>query len=448
MVESRVMYSYLREDLPEISHGQGIYLFDRMGRRYLDGCSGAVIANIGHGVDSVAEAMAHQARAVAYVFRQQFHNGPADRLSARLADMAPPGLERCIFVNSGSEAVETAVKLAVQYWRERGQPTRTQILTRWTSYHGSTVGDLSWGGHVPRRQEFGPLLHHKPDLEPPYCYRCPYEKTFPECGLLCARRLEATIRRIGPQHVAALIAEPVIGASAAAVVPPPGYMETLAEICRRYDVLFIADEVMTGMGRTGTNFAVDHWGVTPDMIVCGKGLNSGYIPLAAVLVHERIYSAIRDGSGAFTTGHTHSAVPVACAAGNAVLDYVEAHSLVARARESGVYLAHRLGELAAHCPIIGDVRGLGLMHGLELVADRETRTPFPPTARMTARLVHAARERGLLVYPASGFVDGCAGDGIMVAPPLTITRAELDDLVAMLDAALGDVTPVSGQAAT
>jgi adenosylmethionine-8-amino-7-oxononanoate aminotransferase len=427
---------------PVVERAKGIYLYDREGRKYLDGCSGAVVCNIGYGVAEVVAAMERQARRVAFAHSTQFISEASLELAGKLAALCPGPMARDgrVYLSSGgSEAVETAIKLARQYFLERGEPSRTRIVARWQSYHGSTLGALSATGNRARRRPYEPMLIDFPHMAPVYCYRCPFGKRFPECGIACADDLTRAVEEAGARSVAAFIAEPVVGATLGAVPPPDGYWQRIRDICDRYGILLIADEVMTGVGRTGAAFALDHWGVVPDMIVVGKGASAGYTPLGAVIARGFIHDAIRDGSGAFEHGFTYSANPLSAATGAAVLDVVRRRRLVARAARLGPKLGKILRRLGDRHPMVGDVRGLGLFWGMEFVRDRGTREPFDPALRVARRLGQEARERGLLLYPGTGSVDGTRGDHVIVAPPLTITEAELGRLGVLLDAALSAV---------
>jgi adenosylmethionine-8-amino-7-oxononanoate aminotransferase len=330
-------------------------------------------------------------------------------LAARQAARAPGDLDRVYPVSGGSEANETAIKFARQVHLERGAPEKHLIIGREISYHGNTLGALAVSGHAVRRRPYRPLLRDQPHIPAAYCYRCPFGLEHPSCGVRCAQAIEEEIVRIGPQYVAAFIAEPVVGAAGWALVPPPEYFGIVRQICDRYDVLFIADEVMTGIGRTGRNFAMDHWGVVPDVITTGKGLSGGYAPLAAMIVREGHYQAIAQGSGAFVHGFTYGGHPASCAAGAAVLDYIQVHGLVAHAAAMGELLMERLRPLRER-RIVGDLRGLGLMLGVEFVRDRTTKEPFDRGLRVAERVVEAAFERGLIVYPGIGNADGVRGD--------------------------------------
>ncbi|HEY7067283.1 MAG TPA: aspartate aminotransferase family protein [Chloroflexota bacterium] len=430
----------LQAPLRVATRGEGCYLYDAEGRRYLDGAAGFVVANLGHGNAEVADAMAQQARTLALAPFTVFVNEPALRLAARLARYTPGDLDHAVFTSGGSEAVEVAVKLARQYWVEAGQPSKYKIVGRWQSYHGNTLGTLAIGGNRPRRRPYAPLLVDLPKIPACYPYRRPPEVPAAEWGPRGADALEATILAEDPDTVAAFIAEPVVGATLGSAPAPPGYFQRIRQICDRYDVLFIADEVMTGFGRTGRRFGVEHWDVVPDLMAVAKGITAGYAPLGAAICTARVYEAFRPprGSGQFVNLFTYGANPLCCAVGDVVLRLTEEQDLAGRADRVGAYLRRRLEPLT-DSPLVGDVRGLGLMLGLEFVQDKATKEPFPPAARIAARVAEAALQRGLFVYPGTGTVDGERGDHLMVAPPLVITEAECDELAANLTAALDAV---------
>jgi adenosylmethionine-8-amino-7-oxononanoate aminotransferase len=436
MERSYVIKPELGKTYPFVSHGKGIYLYDKEGNRYIDGCSGAVTASIGHAVEEIGEAMYAQAKEVSFAYRSHFSSDAVEELGAKLASWAPGSLNWTFFVSSGSEATETAQKIAIQYWQEKGRPTKNRIISRWMSYHGITMGALSMSGHVLRRKRFVPLLEDYPSISAPYPYRRPEGTSLEDYALLCANELETAILRVGPEQVAAFIAEPVIGASGGAVVPPNGYFQRIREICDKYEVLFIADEVMTGIGRTGKRFGVDHWGVVPDLMALGKGMSAGYTPMAATMVSDEIIETITQGSGLIMAGHTYSANPQSAAVSLAVLKYVEKHQLVQKAAEQGAYLLSRLQELADELPLIGEARGLGLLCGLEFVKNKTTKEPFPLSQGVSAKVIAKAFEKGLLVYPAVGGLEGIAGDSVILSPPLTITKAEIDELIGILKEAI------------
>jgi adenosylmethionine-8-amino-7-oxononanoate aminotransferase len=437
-VRTHLIKPLLYRDYPTISHGKGIYLYDTEGKKYLDGSSGAVTASIGHGVEEIIEAMTEQARKVSFAYRSQFSNEPAEKLAEKLSGLAPGDLNWAFFVNSGSEATETAMKVAIQHWQEKGVQGKTKVLSRWMSYHGITMGALSMSGHVLRRKRFVPLLEDFPSIEAPNCYHCPYHSTYPNCQLQCAKELETAIKRVGPEHIAAFIAEPIIGASGGAVTPPDGYYQEIKAICDKYEILFIADEVMTGIARTGKMFGIEHWGVAPDIMALGKGMSAGYTPIAATLVSDKVMEPILKGSGSVMAGHTYSANPQSAAVSLAVLDYIEKHDLVNRAEEMGRFLFNQLRELSSRFEWIGDVRGKGLLLGLEFVANQNTKEAFPPEFGLTSLVVNKAFQKGLLVYPASGGLDG-AGDSIIISPPLIITQEEISQLIHILNETFAEV---------
>ncbi|MFE4352105.1 aspartate aminotransferase family protein [Peribacillus butanolivorans] len=437
MKRNHLIKPILDHNYPTVSHGKGIYLYDTDGKQYIDGSSGAVTASIGHGVLDVVEAMTEQASKVSFAYRSHFTSEAAETLAEKLSELAPGDLNWSFFVNSGSEATETAMKIAIQHWQEKGFERKNRIVSRWTSYHGITMGALSMSGHVPRRKRFVPLLEDFPSISAPYCYRCPYESS--GCKLQCANELETSIQRLGSENIAAFIAEPIIGASAGAVTPPDGYYQRIKEICERYDILFIADEVMTGIGRTGKMFAMEHWGVTPDIIALGKGMSAGYTPIAATLVSDRVMEPILKGSKSIMAGHTYSANPLSAAVSLEVLAYIERMNLVQAAEEKGQYLLEKLHGLAERFDIIGDVRGKGLLLGLEFVSNRSSKTPFDLQDGITTRIVNKAFEKGLLIYPASGAIEGIAGDAVIISPPLVITNEEIDSLVKILEASVEEL---------
>ena len=429
---SHLLKPRLGETLPTVARAQGSWVWDAAGRRYLDGSAGAVVVSLGHGHPEVLAALREQADLVTYAVRAQFTNEPAERLADRLAELAPGDLDAVYLVNSGSEAVEAAVRLALQHWSERGRPSKRRFISRHGSYHGTTLGALSLSGHPVRRRHVEPLLHPFPAVPQPSRYRCAASGACPPCDLSCADAFDAAIRAAGPDSVAAVIVEPVVGATGGAVVAPPGYHQRLREICDRHDVLLIADEVMTGVGRCGAFLAMERWDTVPDLVALGKGLGAGYVPVAGVLARRGVVDAIAAGSGQVFTGHTHSANPLAAAVARTVVDITVRDGLPERARRLEPVLGGALGDLLESHPLLGDVRGLGLLWGLELVADREARRSFPRERQVTERFLAACAANGLLLYPAS---DG-ANDAVLVGPPLNATDEELGELVSRIDAAL------------
>ena len=423
---------------PHATRAEGCFVYTDDGKRYMDASGGAAVVTIGHGVEEIGRAMAEQASRLAYVHSSQFQTEIAEKLARRILALAPDGMGpdgRVYFTSGGSEATETALKLARQYWLEQGENKRFRVLSRLQGYHGSTLGALSVSGNVRRREPFARMLAEWGHIPPCYCYRCPYGLRFPECNVECADELNRMLERDGSEDVAAFIFEPVVGATLGAVAPPEGYVQRIAEICRQHGILLIADEVMTGMGRTGKPFAVEHWGATPDMILVGKGIASGYAPLGAVIVSGRVAETISRGSGTFLHGFTYNAHPVATAAGNAVLDYIERESLFAGVDVAGREM-HAALEPLKKFSVVGDVRGMGLLWGIEFVQDKKTREPFPSDARIAYRIQEDALEAGIMSYPIQGCVDGTRGDHILLAPPFTITSAMIQMLAAGLEKAI------------
>jgi adenosylmethionine-8-amino-7-oxononanoate aminotransferase len=441
MTDKAVFPRSFLKSYPQAVRAEGCFIYTADGRRYLDASGGAAVVTIGHGVQEIGRAMAEQSTRLAYVHSSQFQTAVTEKLAERILALAPKEMQRegrVYFTSGGSEATETALKLARQYWIERGDSKRSRVLSRQQSYHGSTLGALAVSGNVRRREPFAPMLKEWGHIPPCYCYRCPFGLTYPECNVDCADELDRVLERDGSEDVAAFIFEPVVGATLGAVVPPDGYLQRISEICERHEILLIADEVMTGMGRTGRPFAVEHWGVIPDMILVGKGIASGYAPLGAVIVAGHVAEAISQGSGSFLHGFTYNAHPVAAAAGNAVLDYIERENLFARVNTAGAELRDALEPLRKFS-VIGDIRGMGLLFGVELTRDPNTHEPFPPEARIAARVYEDAFEAGVMTYPVQGCVDGMRGDHILLAPPFTITTAMIQTLVDALEHAVGDL---------
>ncbi|WP_332671426.1 aspartate aminotransferase family protein [Aromatoleum sp.] len=441
--ETHVFYRNPFTRYPTVARGEGPYLFDENGKRYLDACGGAVVSALGHSVPEIADAIKAQLDRVEFAHTSQFTNPSQEELARLLAERAPPGLNHVYFVSGGSEAVESAMKMARAYWVQMGRPDKWMILGREQSYHGNTLGALAAGGNRWRRAVYEPMLFKAPRVAACYCYRCPFDKTPDTCSLPCADDLERAILEAGPESVAAFIAEPIVGATAGALVPRDDYFRRIRQICDKYDVLLIADEVMTGLGRCGTWFAIDQFGVVPDLICLAKGLAAGFVPIGATLVHDRIIETFHRRRNVFQHGHTYMGHPLATAAGVAVIRYLEQHRLVEASRTLGDELIGRLrGALGGH-PQVGDIRGRGLFVGIEFVADRETKTPFEPELAFHRVLGDAAFANGLIVYAMGGTIDGRRGDHVLIAPPFIVTRAQLDEIVELLvrsiDAAVAEV---------
>jgi adenosylmethionine-8-amino-7-oxononanoate aminotransferase len=440
-MSDHVFHRSTRSGLPTVVGGRGIELIAADGRRFIDACGGAAVSCLGHGHPAVTRAIVRQAEAIAYAHTSFFTNEPAEALADRLAAVAPAGLSRVYFVDNGSAAVETALKMARQYQIERGAPERTRVISRRQSYHGNTLGALAVSGNLGRRAPYEPFLFEGSRIDPCFEYRyARVGQTAEDYGRQAAAALEAEILRVGPETVMAFIAETVVGATTGAVPPAPGYMRRIREICDRHDVLLILDEVMCGAGRTGSFLASEQDGVVPDIVTLAKGLAGGYQPIGAVLCSDKIYEAFATGTGAFVNGHTYSAHAIACAAALAVQEVIRADGLLDRVAAAGVRLRERLIERFGRHRYVGDVRGRGLLMAIELVADRETKMPFDSSLRVSARVKAEAFERGLLVYPGSGTVDGRQGDHVLLAPPYIVTDAEVDVIVERLGVAVDAAT--------
>jgi adenosylmethionine-8-amino-7-oxononanoate aminotransferase len=421
----------LDRPLATAARAEGVWIEDDTGRRYLDASGGAVVVNLGHGRREIAEAVYEQILSHHYIHPTMLTTPAIEALAARLARLAPASIERFYFVATGSEAVETAVKLARQIHLANGEPSRTKVVSRWRSYHGLTLGALSVTGRTAFREPFTPMLApFSEHLPAPYCLRCPYGLEHPSCDLRCATSLERLIVELGPETVAAFVGETVIGGTLAAYPPPRGYWAVVREICDRYGVLLILDEVMCGVGRTGRWFACEHDDVTPDIITLGKGLSGGVVPMAAVGVQARHFDAIRTSGGGFVHGGTYSHHPVGAAAALAVLDIMEREDLVGRVRTVGGFLGDTLRDRLDDLAIVGHIRGLGFLWGVELVADKKTLAPFSRSARVTERLWDALFDAGVIVYRSTRLA-GADGDALVVAPPFVM---EERDIVKVADA--------------
>lgn len=439
MLQNRLVTQDFGQIYPRAVRGNGVYVFDDNGKQYLDGCSGALVVNCGHSAHEIVDAMSAQAGRLAYVYRFHFSNPGAEELAGRYCELTEIPMGRAYFTNSGSEATETAVKLARTRHLCAGERERCKIISRWQSYHGITMGSLSWSGFVARRADFQPYLRDFVHIPPAYCFRCWFGRDPENCSLECAHALESAILEEGPPTVAAFLAEPVVGTALAAAVPPVEYFGIIREICDRHGILFIADEVMTGAGRTGGRFfASDHFPGRPDIIAFGKGVGGGYYPLAGALINRETADIIAAGTGSFAAGQSHSGHPVGMAAGLAALDFMETHNLCQRSEELGSYLGRMLERLLDH-PMVGDLRGMGMMRGLEFVRDKDSKDPFDPELHVYRKVYDAACTRGLVVLPSAGCDRGYAGDMALIGPPLTIAREEIEQLVDILDEALTSV---------
>jgi len=429
--KSNVLSMFLNKKHPSITHGEGVYFFDQEGRRYLDASGGPILCNLGHGLKEIAEVLKEQAGRIAFVFRHDFTTPVLEEAATKVCQASGGVLDRVFFVSGGTEAVEIGVKLARKYHLDNGQPSRFKVISRWQSYHGSTMGALSWTGFTSRRAEFTPYLHDFSHIPPAYCYRCWYGLDPGTCDLECAKALENEIMCLGPETVAVFLAEPISGMSLCGAVPHPEYFPLIRRICDRYGVLLMLDEVMTGCGRTGRMFAYEHFNIRPDIVALGKGLGGGYFPIGAAAVRAELAETIASRSGFFGAGHSWAGNPLGASVVAKTMDYLKEHDLVARSARMGRLLKDKLAPLAGH-PHVGDIRGEGLMVGVEFVADKATKEPFPKEMGFAGRVAGECLARGMFLEATSGCDRGQAGDAIMFGPPFIISEAELDQAVGIL----------------
>lgn len=434
---SHIIHRNLRQMPPTAVGGAGIVLRDSSGKTYLDASSGAAVSSLGHGHPDVIAAMHRQIDRCAYAHTAFFTTDVAEQLAERLIAGGPQDMGGVYFVSGGSEAMETALKLARQYWVEAGEPQRTQFIARRQSYHGNTLGALGVGGNEWRKRVFAPLLKEALRVAPCYAYRgCGEGMSLDDYTAGLLDELETAVIKAGPDTIIAFVAEPVVGATGGAIPPTPGYFQGVRDICDRHRILFIADEVMCGMGRTGSMYAIGQEGVAPDIVAVAKGLGAGYQPIGAVLAHEAIVDTLRQRSGMFQHGHTYIGHPVAAAAALAVQQVIECDDLLAQVGRRGALLRQMLGDAFGTHEHVGDIRGRGLFMALELVRDRETKAPFAAEIKLHAAIKAEAMARGLLVYPMGGTIDGQLGDHVLLAPPFIVTPGELSEIVSRLDAAV------------
>jgi adenosylmethionine-8-amino-7-oxononanoate aminotransferase len=443
---TQVMHRQLQTTPPVAVAGQGVWLRDAQDRRYIDASGGAAVSCLGHGHPDVLAAMHAQIDRLAYAHTSFFTTEVAEQLAERLVATAPAGTSHTYFVSGGSEAVEAALKMARQYFVEIGQPQREHFIARRQSYHGNTLGALAVGGNAWRRKQFAPLLIPVTHVAPCYEYRDrAANESAEQYGQRLVAELAAAVDRLGGDTVIAFVAETVGGATQGATTPVPGYLRGVRELCDRHGILMLLDEVMCGMGRTGTLHACEQEQVVPDLITIAKGLGGGYQPIGAVLVQGRIVDALRRGSGLFQHGHTYLGHSVACAAALAVQQVIERDGLLAAVRRQGAGLRERLRASFGEHPFVGDIRGRGLFQAIELVADRAAKTPFDPSLKLHARVKQQAMRLGLMVYPMGGTIDGQQGDHVLLAPPFIVSDGELDQIVerlkASVDASIGAVSP-------
>lgn len=445
MIDTHVFHRQLRQPVPTAVEGQGAYLIDSSGRRYLDACGGAAVSCLGHGHPEVLAAMHAQLDRLAYAHTSFFTTEVAEALASDLIAHAPAGMSHVYLVSGGSEAMEAALKMARQYFVEIGQPQRRHFIARRQSYHGNTLGALAVGGNAWRRAQFAPLLMDVTHVSPCYEYRDRLTDETPEAyGQRLVQELADTVERLGPDTVLAFVAETVGGATAGVLTPVPGYLRGVRELCDRHGILLILDEVMCGMGRTGTLHACEHDAVVPDLLAVAKGLGGGYQPIGAVLAQGRLVEAFRQGTGLFQHGHTYIGHAMACAAALAVQRVIRRDGLLQRVRDLGRRLETGLRERLGHHPHVGDIRGRGLFWGIEWVQDRNSRQPFDPALKVHAKLKAAAFARGLMVYPMGGTVDGLQGDHVLLAPPFVCSDNDIDRVLDLLQASVHDVFLTKG----
>ncbi|WP_417513421.1 aspartate aminotransferase family protein [Minwuia sp.] len=434
---------------PVASHGDGVFIVAKDGRRYLDASGGAAVSCLGHSDQSVIAAIRDQLDSIPFAHTGFFTTDAAEKLCTRLAEAAPGDLNRVYLLSGGSEATEAALKLARQYYLEKGEPDRAHFIARHQSYHGNTVGALSIGGNMARRAPYQPILKDWSHVSPCFAYRGQHVGESDEAYTdRLADELDREIERIGSGRVAGFLAEPVVGASLGAAPAVAGYFKKIRAVLDRHGVLMILDEVMCGMGRVGTLYACEQEGVVPDILTCAKGLGAGYQPIGAMIVSEALYQTIAEGSGAFQHGHTYMGHPAAAACALAVNRRLVDDGLVAGVHAKGAYLENRLTERLGNSPHIGDIRGRGLFLGIELVKDRETKSPFDPKSKLNARIREEALRRDMICYPGGGTVDGTAGDHVLLAPPYIISEVEMDEIAGRLGDAIEAAIEAVGGAAS
>jgi len=434
---THVFQRQILADMPRAVKGDGIYIIDADGKRYLDGSGGAAVSCLGHSDPDVIQAIKDQADALPFAHTSFFTSAPAEELADLLISLAPEGIEKVYFLSGGSEAVEAALKMARQYFVEIGENDRTRFIARRQSYHGNTLGALSVGGNMWRREPFEAMLMEGHHIAPCYAYRdMQGNESEEEYGLRVADELDAEIQRLGPETVVAFVAETVVGATAGVLPPVKGYFKRIREICDRYGVLLILDEVMCGMGRTGTTFASEQDGIAPDIVTVAKGLGGGYQPIGATLVSGKMFEAFQSGSGFFQHGHTYMGHPTASAAALAVQKKIQSRDLLSNVRQQGDFLEQCLLERLGNHAHVGDIRGRGLFRGIELVAERASKEPFDPGLKVHALIKKHAMKRGLICYPGGGTIDGVRGDHVLLAPPFIIEEPQVRELVDILGDAI------------
>lgn len=439
-MHSMVVCPDMNKNYPKIQYGKGIYLFDEKGKRYLDGSGGSSsVANIGHGRQEIVDVISEQVSKISVLPTHAFSSEVVENYLDELVDFAPAGFKKAWTVMSGTEAVENAVKLALQYHQLQGDQKRFKIISRWNTYHGNSVFMLDIGGMKARRGLYSKWLNNFPHISPAYNYRRPSEFTEQEYTESLLREFENTILETGPETVAAFIAEPVIAAAMGAVPPPRNYFRGMYNICQKYGILFISDEILSGFGRTGENFGINNFGIVPDIIAAGKGISGGYFPLSAVLVSEKVNEPFLNTRTAFLGGHTFACNPVGAAVGHCVLDILRREDLINNAKVMGALFLEKL-EALYEFDIVGDVRGVGLQCGIELVHDKVTKEPFSPEVGLSRKIGEKAIQKGVVLYPGKGSIDGVLGDHILITPSLTINEEQLDEIVSVIKESLEEVS--------
>lgn len=433
--KNNVFYRNQNWHYPKIDKGEGIYLIGADGKRYIDGCSGSSVVNIGHGNKEIAEYAKEQIEKVAFTHLSRWTTDTIEQCAEKVASWTPGDLNKIYFVSDGSDTTETALKMARQYFyeRDKGNTSKWKVITKWNSFHGNSFGALAMTGIVGRRKPYDPMLIQFPKIPQFYHYRNPWGcETEEQTAIKAAQSLENEILINGPQNICAFISEVVVGSAAPGVNPHPIYFKMVREICDKYDILFILDEVMSGFGRTGTKFAIDQYDVVPDIICCAKGMGAGYTPIGATVATEEIFNTIMvEGSGEFVHGHTYASNPLSCGIALKVMEIMERDNILENSKIQGEYFTKRLEEMSKY-PIVGDIRGRGLMHGIEFVKDKNTKEAFEVSLKVKGKITVNCLEEGLVLYPGGGTADGSKGDHVLLTPPLTITKEQIDDYMDML----------------
>lgn len=426
---------FFNKEYRSIVKGEGMYLYDDKGKRYIDASGGPIMSNLGHGMKEMAETLYHQVLKTEYVFRMDFTTPEMEAACTGICKATSGEMDRVFLVSGGSEATETTIKLARKYHIDAGNPSKFKIISRWMSYHGMTGGAMNLSGFPSRRKDYTPYVSNNFHIPPAYCYRCWYNKTPETCQLECANVLENEILCQGPESVAGFIAEPISGMSLCGAAPRLDYFKRIREICDKYDVLLIMDEVLTGFGRSGKYFAYEHFQTPPDIMALGKGLAGGYFPAGAAVTNKKVVEMIANNSGMFVSGHTWAGNPMAAAVICKTMDYIEEHQLIQRSADMGAYFSQQLENLRSH-PTVGDIRGQGLMRGIEFVRDKETKEPLPPEALFWMVLHDLAQDMGLVIESSAGCDRGQAGDQVMFGPPFIVTKDQINEIVDIFDQVL------------